>query len=248
MSENKILKFDLQSIVTQQYPISNPDINGPEYKEYVYQCSAIPPVIVQKTTDSEYKKFKVLECSPFVNVFNEFFINRQFSSYSYSPIITAIINLKNIDKILNFINRYFSHLESSSEKIEFTLDKPDINFDIFDKRKIYTVSMSNNFKNLCNIYIDEELPDFTKNEYLLRLKEKVGALLIIYDTETDSTREIFINSFIRTYADMIFFDKIDKKIYDTFSYIGCKANIKIDINDYLLCLDRTVLWSEFKSF
>lgn len=248
MTENKSLVINNLNLFDFDYPISKPDSNGPEYKKYVYQCSAIPPVIIQKVSDAEYNKYKHLECSPYINVFSEFFINRQFSSFSYSPVIVSLLNNKNTNKINSFIAKYFNHLKTTDTKIEITLDNPSISFDNLDKNNVYTISLSKTLKHSCNIYIDEDLPDFVKNEYLLQLKEKVGAVVVYLDSESESTKTIFINNFLRTYADIIFFDKVDKKIFDTFSYIGCKSNIQIDIDKYLLCLDRTVLWNEFKSY
>ena len=156
--------------------------------------------------------------------------------------------LKNVHKIENFISKYFYHLTKSTDKVELSLEKSVVDFSDFDINSIYIVSFSKSLKNMCNVYLDEDLPDFIKNEYLLKLKDKVGALIVLYDTDSNVLKDLFINSFIRTYADMIFFDLIDKKIFDTFSYIGCKANIKIETDEYLLCLDRTVLWNEFKSY
>lgn len=248
MTEDNISSSHYQEIKTTIYPISVPDPEGPEYKKYVYQCSAIPPVVIQKTSEADFKKYKKLECSPFVNVFSEFVMDRRFENFTYSPLIVSLINSASVNRIQSYITKYFYHLKKSELKTSIDLDDTTYNFELYNKNTLYTVALSKSLKDYSNIYLDEDLPDFVKNEFILKLKEHVGAIVILIDSSSEILEKLFVNSFIRTYADAIFFDRIDKKIYDTFSYIGCKSNIQIDIDNYLLCLDRTVLWSDFKAY
>ena len=148
-----------QEIKLNDYPFSLPNKDGPEYKKYVYHCSAIPPVVVKLVPDSEYKKYKTLDCSPFINVFNEFYMNRKFSSFTYAPIFLSLISSKNLSVVTNFINKYLYSFKKSTDKVLFDLDNLNINFELFDKDTSYVVSLSKSFKDFSNLYIDEELPD-----------------------------------------------------------------------------------------
>jgi hypothetical protein len=237
-----------QVVEPQKYPISKPNPDGPNYKSYSYSCSAIAPIPVNKISEEDYKKFKYLECSEFSSIFSQFFVSRYFSDFSYSPLIMSIIGKERLPYLYKFIEKYVFHLDKCKDKFEYTLENTVFNYNELSKNKYYIVSLSESYNDISNIIIDKNLPDFVKNEFILKIKEHGGLFIFLFDNKDENAADIFCNTFVRTFADFIIFDDISKSIFDSFAYIGCKTNVKIIVDDYLLVLDRTVLWNDFKAY
>jgi len=222
--------------------------DGPDHTKYSYQCSAIATLRFDKVFDDEYKKLKSLECNSFSSVFNDFNISRLFETFTYSPVILCLINSKNFEHIDRFINRYFFHLNLSNDKLNFDFENSNIDFSKFNKDSLYTISLSKSLKDKVNIYIEDEFNEFVKNEFLLTLKEHVGAMVIFVDIGDENISQKIYENCFRSYSDLVFVDKVNKNLYDTFPYLGCRTNVKIDINDYLMVIDRTTVWTDIKSY
>lgn len=222
--------------------------NGPDHKKYSYQCSSILPIRAQVLSDEEYNNLKNLECNHFSSIFNEFYINRLFSSYTYTPIICSIVRKINMESMRLFVKKYFYYLNKPDIKMNFDFENSSIDFTKFDKNTVYTVALTESLKNDCDIYIDKDFDGFVKNEYLLKLREHTGALIIFLDSEDPNLAKLFKNNFVRSYSEVIFFDNLNKNLYDIFSYIGCNTNVKINTGDYMMTVDRTEVWTDIKAY
>lgn len=222
--------------------------DGPDHTKYSYQCSAIATLRFDKVSDDEYRKLKSLDCNPFSSVFNDFCLLRLFESFTYTPIILCLINTANYNTINNFINKYFYNLKMSQDKINFDFENSSIDYNKFTKDNLYSVSLSKSLKDKVNVYIEEDFNEFVKNEFMLALKEHVGAMVIFVDIEDENVTDKVYKNCFRSYSDLIFVDKVNKKLYDTFPYLGCRTNVKINIDDYLMVIDRTTVWTDIKSY